>query len=105
MDKYITVTQATEALCRAGLVTTITPCLLALKTAPDADVVPTAPAYWEFLKDTAEGKMYGCSRCARNTILPKDAGGASVVKWFPYCHCGAKMHEKRLGYGYNAKTH
>ena len=95
MDKYITVKQAAEVLHKEGFGISLTDCLLTLKSVPDADVVPTAPAYWEFLKNTAEGKMYGCSRCARNTIMPKDAGDASVVKWFPYCHCGAKMHEKR----------
>ena len=62
-----------------------------IETIPTADVVEVKHGEWKHKRATIDGEHYFCcSKCGREVSVNM-YDNPSVTKFYPYCHCGAKM--------------
>lgn len=60
-------------------------------SAPTADVEPIVHAHWRYMGMTHDGLyIYACLECGRRIFI----ASSSSLKYYPYCHCGARMDEE-----------
>ena len=66
----------------------------ALRGIPAADVAPVVHGRWTVIENHGDFTVFSCSECSRKVKIANDYFGkpnAHVNKYYPYCHCGAKM--------------
>jgi len=62
---------------------------------PTADVAEVKHGEWKHKRATIDGEHYFCcSECGREVSV-NIYDNPSVTRFYPYCHCGAKMDERR----------
>ena len=66
-----------------------------IEKAPTADVAEVKHGEWKHKRATIDGEHYFCcSECGREVSV-NIYDNPSVTRFYPYCHCGAKMDERR----------
>lgn len=66
-----------------------------IESQPTADVVEVKHGEWKHKRATIDGEHYFCcSECGREVSV-NIYDNPSVTRFYPYCHCGAKMDGRR----------
>lgn len=57
---------------------------------------PRPKGRWEIYEQLREFKaILKCSVCGRDICVPYPYNKKSIIKGYPYCHCGADMREEK----------
>ena len=66
-----------------------------IRRLPTVDAVEVVHGRWIARKICVDSTIFKCSECARDVEVTNDYFGKPsnhVAKYYPYCHCGAKMN-------------
>lgn len=88
LDNFISTVKATP---RCDLATA----LMIANNYSTADVEEVKHGEWKHKRATIDGNLYFyCSECGREVSV-NIYDNTSVTKFYPYCHCGAKMDGRK----------
>lgn len=54
---------------------------------------PRPKGRWEICERREYNAILKCSVCGRDICVPYPCNKKSIIKGYPYCHCGADMRE------------
>lgn len=56
-----------------------------------ASVIGRKQGHWIVIDEDILSVVFKCSECSRIIYVPKGEALIELNKYFPYCHCGARM--------------
>ena len=98
MEKYVGIDRFFESFRTSDLDTELIKAVKQiLENTPTADVEEVKHGEWKHKRATIDGNHYFCcSECGREVSVNM-YDNPSVTRFYPYCHCGAKMDKKSEG--------